>query len=148
MSNCSNNYGPAQHPEKLIPLIIQNIINEKPLPVYGEGKNIRDWLYVEDHVEAIDMILHKGKIGETYLIGGENEKRNIDLVFKLIEITDTILERSRGFSKKLIHFIPDRPGHDYRYAIDNSKVKAELGWKPKTSFESGLNKTVRYYLEL
>ena len=148
MSNCSNNYGPAQHFEKLIPLIIQNIINEKPIPVYGEGKNIRDWLYVEDHVEAIDMILHKGKIGETYLIGGENEKRNIDLVFKLIEITDTILERSEGFSKKLIHFIPDRPGHDYRYAIDNSKVKEELEWKPKTSFESGLDKTIRYYLEL
>ena len=148
LSNCSNNYGPAQHFEKLIPLIIHNIINEKPIPVYGEGKNSRDWLYVEDHVEAIDMILHKGKIGETYLIGGENEKRNIDLVFKLIKITDTILERSEGFSKKLIHFIPDRPGHDYRYAIDNSKVKVELGWKPKTSFESGLNKTVRYYLEL
>ena len=148
LSNCSNNYGPAQHFEKLIPLIIQNIINEKPIPVYGEGKNIRDWLYVEDHVEAIDMILHNGKIGETYLIGGENEKSNIDLVFKLIKMTDTILERSKGFSNKLINFIPDRPGHDYRYAIDNSKVKAELGWKPKTSFESGLNKTVRYYLDL
>ena len=148
LSNCSNNYGPAQHFEKLIPLMIQNIENKKPLPIYGEGKNIRDWLYVEDHVEAIDMILHKGKIGETYLIGGENEKKNIDLVFKLIKIADTILGRSKGFSKKLIHFIPDRPGHDYRYAIDNSKIKEELGWKPNTPFELGLDKTIRYYLGL
>ena len=148
ISNCSNNYGPAQHFEKLIPLMIKNIVDKKSLPVYGDGKNIRDWLYVEDHVEAIDLILHKGKIGETYLIGGENEKRNIDLVLKLIKITDSVLGRSEGFSKNLIHFIPDRPGHDYRYAIDNSKVKAELGWKPKTSFELGLDKTVRYYLNL
>ena len=148
ISNCSNNYGPSQHSEKLIPSIIQNIINKKSLPVYGDGKNIRDWLYVEDHVEAIDLILHKGKIGETYLIGGENEKRNIDLVFKLIELTDTTLGRSKGFSEKLIHFIPDRPGHDYRYAIDISKVKEELGWKPKMPFELGLDKTVRYYLGL
>ncbi len=148
LSNCSNNYGPAQHFEKLIPQTIQNIINEKPMPLYGEGKNIRDWLYVEDHVEAIDMILHKGKIGETYLIGGENEKRNIDLVLKLIKMTDSILGRSEGFSKKLINFIPDRPGHDYRYAINNSKIKEELGWKPKTPFELGLDKTVRYYLGL
>ena len=148
ISNCSNNYGPAQHFEKLIPLMIQNIVNKKSLPVYGDGKNIRDWLYVEDHVEAIDLILHKGKIGETYLIGGENEKRNIDLVFKLIKMTDSVLGRSEGFSKKLIHFIPDRPGHDYRYAIDNSKIKEELGWKPKTPFELGLDKTIRYYLGL
>ena len=123
ISNCSNNYGPAQHAEKLIPLIIRNIINEKPLPIYGNGENTRDWIYIEDHVEAIDNILHKGKIGETYLIGGDNEKRNIDLVFKLIKMTDSVLGRSEGFSKKLIHFIPDRPGHDYRYAIDNSKIK-------------------------
>lgn len=148
ISNCSNNYGPAQHYEKLIPLMIQNIVNKKSLPVYGDGKNIRDWLYVEDHVEAIDLILHKGKIGETYLIGGENEKRNIDLVFKLIKLTDSVLGRPEGFSKKLIHFMPDRPGHDYRYAIDNSKIKEELGWKPKTPFELGLDKTVRYYLGL
>ena len=148
VSNCSNNYGPAQHYEKLIPLMIQNIVNKKSLPVYGDGKNIRDWLYVEDHVEAIDLILHKGKIGETYLIGGENEKRNIDLVFKLIKLTDSVLGRPEGFSKKLIHFMPDRPGHDYRYAIDNSKIKEELGWKPKTPFELGLDKTVRYYLGL
>ena len=134
ISNCTNNYGPAQHYEKLIPLMIQNIVNKKLLPVYGDGKNIRDWLYVEDHVEAIDLILDKGKIGETYLIGGDNEKRNIDLVFKLIKITDSVLGRSEGFSKKLIHFIPDRPGHDYRYAIDNSKIKEELGWKPKMPF--------------
>ena len=148
LSNCSNNYGPSQHSEKLIPSMIQNIANKKSLPVYGDGKNIRDWLYVEDHVEAIDLILHKGKIGETYLIGGENEKRNIDLVFKLIELTDTALGRSKGFSEKLIHFIPDRPGHDYRYAIDDSKIKEELGWKPKTPFELGLDKTIRYYLGL
>ena len=148
ISNCSNNYGPAQHFEKLIPLMIKNIVDKKSLPVYGEGKNIRDWLYVEDHVEAIDLILHKGKIGETYLIGGDNEKRNIDLVFKLIKMTDSVLGRSEGFSKKLIHFIPDRPGHDYRYAIDDSKIKEELGWKPKTPFELGLDKTIRYYLGL
>ena len=148
ISNCTNNYGPAQHYEKLIPLMIQNIVNKKLLPVYGDGKNIRDWLYVEDHVEAIDLILDKGKIGETYLIGGDNEKRNIDLVFKLIKITDSVLGRSEGFSKKLIHFIPDRPGHDYRYAIDDSKIKEELGWKPKTPFELGLDKTIRYYLGL
>ena len=148
ISNCSNNYGPAQHAEKLIPLIIRNIINEKPLPIYGNGENTRDWIYIEDHVEAIDNILHKGKIGETYLIGGDNEKRNIDLVFKLIKMTDSVLGRSEGFSKKLIHFIPDRPGHDYRYAIDNSKIKEELGWKPKMPFELGLDKTIRYYLGL
>ena len=148
ISNCSNNYGPAQHAEKLIPLIIRNIINEKPLPIYGNGENIRDWIYVEDHVEAIDNILHKGKIGETYLIGGGNEKRNIDIVFKLIKIIDNILGRPEGYSKKLINFVPDRLGHDYRYAIDNSKVKKYLGWTPKTSFESGLEKTVRYYLGL
>ena len=148
LSNCSNNYGPAQHSEKLIPLIIQNIINKKSLPVYGEGKNIRDWLYVEDHVEAIDMILHKGTIGETYLIGGDNEQRNIDIVLKLINIMDAELGQPEGYSKKLINFISDRPGHDYRYAIDNTKVKEEFGWNPKTSFESGLVKTVRYYLDL
>ena len=148
ISNCSNNYGPAQHAEKLIPLIIRNIINEKPLPIYGNGENTRDWIYIEDHVEAIDNILHKGKIGETYLIGGDNEKRNIDLVFKLIKMTDSVLGRSEGFSKKLIDFIPDRPGHDYRYAIDNSKIKEELGWKPKTPFKLGLDKTIRYYLGL
>ena len=148
LSNCSNNYGPAQHFEKLIPLIIQNIVNKKSLPVYGDGKNTRDWLYVEDHVKAIDLILHNGKIGETYLIGGDNEKRNIDVVLKLIKITDSMLGRPEGYSKKLINFISDRPGHDYRYAIDNSKVKEEFGWNPKTSFESGLDKTVRYYLNL
>ena len=148
LSNCSNNYGPGQNLEKLIPLMIQNIINKKHLPVYGEGKNVRDWLYVEDHVEAIDMILHKGKIGESYLVGGDNEKRNIDIVLKLIKIMDTMLGRPEGYSKKLINFISDRPGHDYRYSIDNSKVKEEFGWNPKTSFESGLDKTVRYYLNL
>ena len=148
LSNCSNNYGPAQHFEKLIPLIIQNIVNKKSLPVYGDGKNIRDWLYVEDHVEAIDLILHNGKIGETYLIGGENEKRNIDVVLKLIKITDSMMGRPECCSKKLINFVSDRPGHDYRYAIDNTKVKQEFGWKPETPFESGLVKTVAYYLNL
>ena len=148
LSNCSNNYGPAQHFEKLIPLIIQNIVNKKSLPVYGDGKNTRDWLYVEDHVEAIDLILHNGKIGKTYLIGGDNEKRNIDVVLKLIKITDSMLGRPEGYSKKLINFVSDRPGHDYRYAIDNTKVKQEFGWKPETSFESGLVKTVAYYLNL
>ena len=148
LSNCSNNYGPAQHFEKLIPLIIQNIVNKKSLPVYGDGKNTRDWLYVEDHVEAIDLILHNGKIGKTYLIGGDNEKRNIDVVLKLIKITDSMLGRPEGCSKKLINFVSDRPGHDYRYAIDNTKVKQEFGWKPETSFESGLVKTVAYYLNL
>ena len=148
ISNCSNNYGPSQHSEKLIPSMIQNIVKKNPLPVYGEGKNIRDWLYVEDHVEAIDLILHKGKIGESYLMGGDNEKRNIDVVLKLIKITDSMLGRPEGYSKKLISFVSDRPGHDYRYAIDNTKVKKEFGWNPKTSFESGLVKTVRYYLGL
>ena len=148
LSNCSNNYGPAQHFEKLIPLMIQNIVNKRSLPVYGDGKNTRDWLYVEDHVEAIDLILHNGKIGETYLIGGDNEKRNIDVVLKLIKITDSMLGRPEGCSKKLINFVSDRPGHDYRYAIDNTKVKEELGWKPETSFESGIVKTVTYYLNL
>ena len=148
ISNCSNNFGPYQFPEKLIPLSILKAIKGEKIPLYGDGLNIRDWLYVEDHVEAIDLILHKGKIGETYLIGGDNEKRNIDLVFKLIKMTDSVLGRSEGFSKKLIHFIPDRPGHDYRYAIDDSKIKEELGWKPKTPFKLGLDKTIRYYLDL
>ena len=148
LSNSSNNYGPAQHFEKLIPVIIQNIINKNPFPIYGEGKNIRDWLYVEDHVEAIDAILHNGKIGETYLVGGDNEKRNIDIVNELIKILDRLLGRPDGFSTSLINFVSDRPGHDYRYSVDNSKIKKELGWKPKTSFELGLDKTVKYYLDL
>ena len=147
LSNCSNNYGPAQFPEKLIPLFIKNIVENKPLPIYGKGENIRDWLYVEDHVEAIDLILHQGEIGETYAIGGNNELKNIDIVFKLIEITDRLLKRPEGTSKSLINFVTDRLGHDYRYAIDTSKIKDKLGWEPKTSFELGLEETIKHYLK-
>ena len=147
LSNCSNNYGPSQHTEKLIPLMIQNIINQKPLPVYGKGENIRDWLYVEDHAEAIDLILHQGKPGETYAIGGNNEQRNIDIVYQLIEITDRLLERPEGTSKELVRFVTDRLGHDFRYAIDASKIKRELGWESKTPFKEGLEQTVRSYLK-
>ena len=147
LSNCSNNYGPSQHTEKLIPLMIQNLINQKPLPIYGKGENIRDWLYVEDHAEAIDLILHQGKPGETYAIGGDNEQKNIDIVYQLIEITDRLLDRPEGTSKDLVRFIPDRLGHDYRYAIDTSKIKDKLGWEPKTSFELGLEETIKYYLK-
>ena len=147
ISNSSNNYGPSQHTEKFIPLMIQNIVNQKSLPVYGKGENIRDWLYVEDHVYAIDTILHKGKIGSTYVIGGDNEQKNIDIVNQLIEITDRLLDRPEGTSKSLVSFVTDRLGHDFRYAIDASKIKQKLGWEPKTSFEEGLEKTVKYYLE-
>tara|TARA_B100001175_G_scaffold315617_1_gene327557 strand:- start:270 stop:1271 length:1002 start_codon:yes stop_codon:yes gene_type:complete len=147
LSNCSNNYGPAQHTEKLIPLMIQNLINQKPLPVYGKGENIRDWLYVEDHVEAIDIILHKGEIGTTYVIGGDNEQKNIDIVNQLIEITDRLLNRPRGSSLHLLSFVTDRLGHDLRYAINATKIKDYLGWEPKTSFELGLEETVKYYLK-
>ena len=146
ISNCSNNYGPNQFPEKLIPLFINNIKHNKNLPVYGNGKNIRDWLYVEDHIEAIDNIFHNGKVGETYNIGGENEWTNIDLINELIKITDKKLNRKKGASKKLITFVEDRKGHDLRYAIDISKIKNELNWKPKTNFKQGLEKTVEWYL--
>lgn len=147
LSNCSNNYGPGQHSEKLIPLMIKNIIAEKPLPVYGRGENIRDWLYVEDHVEAIDLILHKGKPGETFTLGGNNEMENIDLIHLLIERVDERLNRPKGTSLPLIKFIKDRLGHDFRYAIDASKVKNELGWKTATSFDEGIVKTVAFYLK-
>ena len=147
LSNCSNNYGPTQHTEKLIPLMIQNIINQKLLPVYGKGENIRDWLYVEDHAEAIDLILHQGKPGETYAIGGNNEQKNIDIVYQLIEITDRLLDRPEGTSKELVRFVTDRLGHDFRYAIDASKIKRELGWESKTPFKEGLEQTVRSYLK-
>jgi len=146
LSNCSNNYGPDQYPEKLIPLFIQNIVQEKPLPVYGDGQNIRDWLYVEDHAEAIDLIFQKGNLGETYNIGGNNEVKNIDIVHHLIAITDRHLLRAEGYSKKLIQHVTDRPGHDFRYAIDASKIKNDLNWEPKTSFENGIDKTVLWYL--
>jgi len=147
ISNCSNNYGPFQFPEKLIPLMINNIINNKPLPVYGEGKNIRDWLYVEDHAEAIDLIFHQGEVGETYNIGGNYDIGNIKVVYKLCEILNKKLNRNTGDSEQLITFVADRQGHDLRYAIDSSKLGEDLGWKPETDFESGLEKTVNWYLE-
>ncbi len=147
LSNCSNNYGPNQFPEKLIPLFIHNIRNNKPLPVYGKGENVRDWLYVEDHALAIDRVFHDGKIGETYNIGGDNEWKNLDLIKVLCRIMDDKLEREEGTSEKLITFVKDRAGHDLRYAIDASKIKRELGWEPSVNFEQGLDKTVDWYLE-
>jgi dTDP-glucose 4,6-dehydratase len=146
MSNCSNNYGSHHFPEKLIPLMINNIRNNKPLPVYGKGENVRDWLYVEDHARAIDVIFHKGKVGEKYNVGGFNEWKNIDLVKLLCAIMDKKLGRAPGTSEKLITYVTDRPGHDLRYAIDASKLNKELGWKPSLQFEEGLEKTVDWYL--
>lgn len=146
ISNCSNNYGPNHFPEKLIPLIIHNIIHQKPLPVYGKGENVRDWLYVEDHARAIDDVFHKGKIGETYNIGGFNEWKNIDVVKMLCKILDRKLNRAESESEKLIQFVTDRAGHDLRYAIDSTKITNELGWKPSLQFEEGLEKTVDWYL--
>ncbi len=147
ISNCSNNYGSFQFPEKLLPLFIHNIRNNKPLPVYGKGENVRDWLYVEDHASAIDLVFHKGKIGETYNIGGNNEWKNIDLIKKLCGIMDNKLGRETGASEKLITFVKDRAGHDLRYAIDSSKIQKELGWKPSLNFGEGLERTVAWYLE-
>jgi dTDP-glucose 4,6-dehydratase len=146
ISNCSNNYGPNQFPEKLIPLSINNIKNNKSIPIYGKGENIRDWLYVVDHARAIDIIFHKGRLGETYNIGGNNEWKNIDLIKLLCEIMDQKLNRKSGASAKLITYVKDRAGHDLRYAIDSSKIQHELGWKPSLRFEEGLNKTVDWYL--
>lgn len=146
LSNCSNNYGPNHFPEKLIPLCISNIINEKPLPIYGDGKYTRDWLFVIDHARAIDAIFHQSKIGETYNIGGFNEWKNIDLVNELIVQMDEKLGRPSGYSKKLITFVKDRPGHDKRYAIDATKLKNDLGWQPSVTFEQGLSKTIDWYL--
>jgi len=146
VSNCSNNYGSFHFPEKLIPLAINNIKHNKPVPVYGKGENIRDWLFVEDHANAIDLIFHKGRIGETYNIGGDNEWKNIDLIHKLCEIMDEELGRKSGASASLISFVKDRAGHDLRYAIDFSKLNEELGWKPSLNFEEGLRKTVKWYL--
>jgi dTDP-glucose 4,6-dehydratase len=146
ISNCSNNYGPNQFPEKLIPLVINNIIKNKPIPVYGKGDNIRDWLYVGDHAEAIDLIFHKGKTGDTYNIGGNNEWKNIDLIIFLCRIMDKKLSRPAGASEKLISFVKDRAGHDLRYAIDSSKLRKELKWLPSHTFEKGLEKTVEWYL--
>ncbi len=147
LSNCSNNYGPDQYPEKLIPLFIRNIVQEKPLPIYGDGQNVRDWLYVEDHVSAIDLIFQKGKLGSTYNIGGNNEIKNIDIVQQLITIADKYLGRPKGYSQKLINYVSDRLGHDFRYAIDASKIKNDLNWEPQTSFEKGIDKTVHSYLK-
>ena len=147
ISNCSNNYGSHQFPEKLIPLMIHNIKNNKPLPVYGKGENIRDWLWVNDHAKAIDVIFHSGKNGETYNIGGNNEWKNIDLVHKLCEIMDQKLGRDAGESAKLITYVTDRAGHDFRYAIDASKLENELGWKPSVAFDQGFEKTIDWYLE-
>lgn len=147
ISNCSNNYGPYQFPEKLIPLFINNIRFERPLPVYGKGENVRDWLYVEDHARAIDVILHKGKVGETYNIGGFNEWKNMDLIKVLITTVDRLLGRNPGTSDKLITYVSDRLGHDLRYSIDSSKLKNELGWEPSLQFEEGIEKTVKWYLE-
>ena len=146
ISNCSNNYGPNQFPEKLIPLAINNIKNNKPIPVYGKGENIRDWLYVEDHASAIDLIFHRGKVGETYNIGGNNEWKNLDLILLLCRIMDKKLNRVAGTSEKLITYVKDRPGHDLRYAIDSSKLQDELGWSPIPEFADGLEKTVEWYL--
>jgi dTDP-glucose 4,6-dehydratase len=147
ISNCSNNYGPFQFPEKLLPLFIHNIRNNKSLPVYGQGLNVRDWLFVEDHATAIDLIYHKGETGETYNIGGNNEWKNIDLIRLLCKIMDKKLDREPGTSQKLITYVKDRAGHDLRYAIDSSKIQRELGWKPSLQFEEGLEKTVDWYLE-
>lgn len=146
ISNCSNNYGPNQFPEKLIPLFIHNIKNNIALPVYGQGTNVRDWLYVEDHAAAIDLIFHQAKVGETYNIGGNNEWRNIDLIKQLIEIMDRKLGRAEGSSLSLITYVADRAGHDLRYAIDASKLKRELGWEPKVRFTEGFEATVDWYL--
>ena len=147
ISNCSNNYGPYQFPEKLIPLFIYNIRNNKPLPVYGKGENVRDWLYVEDHAKAIDLIFHQGKVGDTYNIGGFNEWTNIDLIKVIIKTVDKQLGRADGASDHLITYVTDRAGHDMRYAIDATKIKSELGWVPSLQFEEGIEKTVEWYLE-
>ena len=147
ISNCSNNYGSYQFPEKLIPLFINNIVNNKPLPVYGKGENVRDWLFVDDHARAIDVIFHNSKLGETYNIGGFNEWKNIDLIKVMIKTVDRLLGREEGTSDKLITYVTDRAGHDLRYAIDSSKLKNELGWEPSLQFEEGIEKTVAWYLE-
>ncbi|WP_321281271.1 dTDP-glucose 4,6-dehydratase [Marinifilum fragile] len=147
ISNCSNNYGSYQFPEKLIPLFINNICNNKPLPVYGKGENVRDWLYVEDHARAIDVIFHEGKLGDTYNIGGFNEWKNIDLIKVMIKTVDRLLGREEGASENLIKYVTDRAGHDLRYAIDSTKLKEELSWEPSLQFEEGIEKTVKWYLE-
>lgn len=147
VTNCSNNYGPYQFPEKLIPLFINNIRHRKPLPVYGKGENVRDWLYVEDHARAIDLIFHKGRVAETYNIGGFNEWKNIDIIRVIIRTVDRLLGNTEGHSDELITYVTDRAGHDLRYAIDSTKLQRELGWEPSLQFEEGIEKTVRWYLD-
>ena len=147
VTNCSNNYGPYQFPEKLIPLFIHNIRHRKPLPVYGKGENVRDWLYVEDHARAIDLIFHEGKVAETYNIGGFNEWKNIDIIHLLIETVDRLLGRTPGEDNSLITYVTDRAGHDLRYAIDSRKLQRDLGWEPSLQFEEGIERTVRWYLD-
>lgn len=148
ITNCSNNYGPYHFPEKLIPLVILNALDEKPLPVYGKGENIRDWLYVEDHARALVLVIEKGKPGETYNVGGNNERTNIEIVRKICSALDGLAPRSNGLSyESLITFVADRPGHDQRYAIDATKIRTELGWIPQDNFETGLEKTIRWYLD-
>lgn len=147
VTNCSNNYGPYQFPEKLIPLFINNIRHGRPLPVYGKGENVRDWLYVEDHARAIDVIFHRGKAGDTYNIGGFNEWKNIDLIRVIVRTVDRLLDNPAGTSDKLITYVTDRAGHDLRYAIDSRKLKRELGWEPSLQFEEGIEKTVQWYLQ-
>ncbi len=147
ITNCSNNYGTHQYPEKLIPLFVKNIINHKPLPVYGSGENVRDWLYVEDHCEALDLVFHRGKVGETYNIGGGTELSNIELVRMLVDTTDNLLGNTKGTSESLITFVTDRAGHDLRYSIDSSKLRNELGWQPQMSFEEGVKFTIQWIIE-
>lgn len=147
ISNCSNNYGPWQHPEKLIPLVIMNALAGKPLPVYGQGDQVRDWLYVDDHARALYTVMTQGKVGETYNIGGHNQRRNIDVVRQVCGILDRLRPRAHGMYAELIRFVDDRPGHDVRYAIDAGKIQRELGWEPVETFESGIEKTVRWYLD-
>ena len=146
ISNCSNNYGPYQFPEKLIPLVIMNALHERPVPIYGKGDNVRDWLHVHDHCDAIDVILHHGAAGETYLVGGNNERSNLDLVMMLLDQVDEALGRPAGTARQLITFVTDRPGHDFRYAIDASNVRETLGWQPQYSPEAGIRETVAWYL--
>ena len=147
VTNCSNNYGPYQFPEKLIPLFINNKRHRKPLPVYGKGENVRDWLYVVDHARAIDLIFHKGKVAETYNIGGFNEWKNIDIIKTVIKTVDRLLGRAEGEDLNLITYVKDRLGHDARYAIDSTKLQKELGWEPSLQFEEGIEKTVKWYLD-
>ncbi len=147
ISNCSNNYGPFQFPEKFIPLIIYNIINKKELPIYGDGQNIRDWIHVYDHADALDLIFHKGLIGETYLVGANDQRKNIEIVNIITDFADLLLQRENGSSKDLIRFVEDRPGHDKRYAINTEKIYSQLGWKPKINLKNGIKKTIEWYIE-